>query len=176
MIRDTDRAKDYARGLYAAATDSWLAQLGHVSEALAANPELRLVLGDPSVEFADKAARLSSVLPADADKAIRNFISLLAKNSQVDLLDRVIEEFGRRTKGGTAAPQAEITSAVELTAEEKATVEQRVRAAYGPETEFKYIVNPDILGGLIIRVGDKILDGSVAAKLNRLRDQIISAI
>jgi F-type H+-transporting ATPase subunit delta len=176
VIRDADRAHGYAQGLYKAATESWLAQLGQVSQGLRADPALRVALDDPATEFTDKVARLATLLPADADKEVRNFLSLLISRNEVKLLDRIIDEFERRVKGGVAPLVAEITAAVALTAEERATLEQRIRASYGPDVQFKYTVNPEILGGLVIRVGDKILDGSVATKLSRLREQIIAAL
>jgi len=176
VSRDTERARDYAHGLYKAATESWLAQLGRVSDGLKANPRLRVTLDDLSVDFADKVARLSEVLPPDADKEVRNFLLLLVSQNEIGLLDRVVDEFGRRVRAGPAPMEAEITSAVALTDEERATIEQRIRASYDPDVRFKYTLNPDILGGLIIRVGDKILDASVAANLSRLREQIVAAL
>jgi F-type H+-transporting ATPase subunit delta len=174
--RDADRVREYAHGLYKAATESWLAQLGRVSDGLKANPALRLALDDPATEFTDKVARLAILLPADTDREVRSFLSLLISRNEIKLLDRIIDEFERQVKGGVAPLVAEITAAVALTAEERATLEQRIRAGYGPDVQFKYTVNPEILGGLIIRVGDKILDGSVATRLSRLREQIVAAL
>ncbi len=175
MIRE-DRARDYADGLYKAVTDPLVDQLSQVSDRLKARPQVRVALDDPAVDFPDKAARLSEILPANATPEVRNFVSLLIKNNEVGVLDRVVEDFRRRVKGGTPPAEAEITSAIALTDRERSTIEERIRAAYGSNVHFNYVVNPEIMGGLIIRVGDKILDGSVRAKLNRLREQILSAL
>ena len=67
---------------------------------------------------------------------------------------------------------AEITSAVELSSEERAGIEQRLQDQFGAGLEYKYHVSSSILGGLVIRVGDKLLDDSVASRLAALRQSL----
>ena len=67
--------------------------------------------------------------------------------------------------GGPKAVVAEVTSAVELTSEERAAIEKRLVDQFGLGLDFRFNVDPDILGGLLIRVGDKLLDTSVASRL-----------
>lgn len=68
--------------------------------------------------------------------------------------------------------EAEVTSAIPLAAAEQAVLEERLRAKFGSELPIRYRVDPSILGGLVVRVGDRMVDGSLAAKLNQLRQTI----
>ena len=67
---------------------------------------------------------------------------------------------------------AEVTSAVALTGAERQALETRLHAKYGEELPIRFRVEPSILGGLIVRVGDRYLDGSVASRLARMRDEL----
>jgi F-type H+-transporting ATPase subunit delta len=82
----------------------------------------------------------------------------------------VLESTGRRGQ-----VSAEVTSAVPLTVRERSALEGRLRARYGHELGIAYHVDPDILGGLIVRVGDRYVDGSVAARLAQLRQTLVGA-
>jgi F-type H+-transporting ATPase subunit delta len=72
----------------------------------------------------------------------------------------------------SAALEGEVTSAVPLTDAERQTLEARLRARYGAELPVRFKVDPTILGGLVVRVGDQMVDGSLAAKLNQLRQAL----
>jgi ATP synthase F1 delta subunit len=67
---------------------------------------------------------------------------------------------------------AEVTSAVPLTDAERETLEARLRARHGSDLPINFRVDPSILGGLIVRVGDRMVDGSLASKLGQLRQSI----
>ncbi len=67
---------------------------------------------------------------------------------------------------------AEVTSAVPLTDAEREALDTRLHGRYGDELPIRYRVEPSILGGLIVRVGDRYLDGSVASRLARMRDEL----
>lgn len=71
------------------------------------------------------------------------------------------------------AAEAEVTSAVELTAAEREAIEDRLRRRHGKALTVRYRVEPAILGGLVMRVGDRYIDGSVAARLGQLRRTLV---
>ncbi len=70
---------------------------------------------------------------------------------------------------------AHLSSAIELTADEKRTLENKLRAKFGRELAFEYKVDPSLLGGVVAKVGDKIIDGSLASKLNALQEALLGA-
>jgi ATP synthase F1 delta subunit len=67
---------------------------------------------------------------------------------------------------------AVVTSAVKLTKDERQTIENRLREGHGEELPIRFKVDPNILGGVVVRVGDRYIDGSVSARLGRLREEL----
>ncbi len=175
-MRDQQLARSYADALYDAAFESWLKQLAAVQQGLQDNPRLLDTVRDPSIEFAQKSQPVLRLLPPDADKEVRNFVQLLVSRDELKLLPAVIEAFTQRMRGGPARKEGEITSAMALSPDDRADLERKLRAAFGEDVEFKYKVDPAILGGLIVRVGDKVMDASVASKLSALREKIVAAL
>jgi F-type H+-transporting ATPase subunit delta len=84
-----------------------------------------------------------------------------------------LKEALERVEGaGEGIVEAVVTSAVALTDDERAELERRLRAAYGEDLRIRTKVDPAILGGLVVRVGDRYLDGSVAAKIGQLHQTL----
>ena len=77
---------------------------------------------------------------------------------------------------GSDQNAAEISSAVELTAAEKAALEQKLRAKFQRALTFEYKVEASLLGGVVAKVGDKIIDGSLASRLNAMRETLLGGI
>jgi len=175
-MRDQQLVKNYADALYNAAFESWLKQLSTVQEGLQANPQYFDIVRDPTLEFSQKAQPILQLLPSDADKEVRNFVQLLISRNELKLLPEIIEAFHHRVRGGVALTEAEITSAIPLPADDRVELERKLRATFGKDIAFKYKVDPAILGGLVVRVGDKVMDASVASKLNAMRERIMAVL
>jgi ATP synthase F1 delta subunit len=90
------------------------------------------------------------------------------------MLEGVIADMTRLSTRGPEAQVARITSAVLLTPDEREAFRQRVHARFGSDVDLDFDVDPSILGGVVIQVGDKIIDGSVAGKLNSLHERLVS--
>lgn len=71
--------------------------------------------------------------------------------------------------------EVRVKSAVPLTDDERATLESKLQARFGEALGFEYVVDPAVLGGVLVRVGDQIIDGSVAGKLAALREHLAAA-
>jgi len=167
-------AQTYARAVFEVAFEDWLKGLQHVATTLDRNPKLLQNLADESKGFEARQAALVDLLPDSMAKPIRNFLFGMLANGDMALLDDVLAQLRQMTTVGDR-PQivaAEVTSAVELTAEERAGIEQRLQDQFGAGLEFKYTVDSSILGGLVIRVGDKLLDDSVSSRLAALRQSL----
>lgn len=113
---------------------------------------------------------MSSPLIDDLKASARDLVSQVGEMAGVrgikDALDE-IEKAGRAHRVDAA-----VTSALPLTDGEKDVLEGRLRARYGDDLPIVYVVDPGILGGLIVRVGDRYIDGSVATRLGQLRQAI----
>lgn len=163
-------SENYAQAIFEQATADWLTPLKYVAERL--KPEDVGKLDEPDLTFAQKEELLQKALPANSPKEVRNFLSLLASRNEIHLLPSVISEFDRYSQRGPQTNLARITSAVPLTDSEKSQLENKLRGRFGQETDFQYAVNPAILGGVIVRMGDKVIDGSVTGKLAALKEKL----
>jgi F-type H+-transporting ATPase subunit delta len=164
----------YATALFGLARDE--NKIDAVSRSLAA---LEAALGDSE----DLKALVSSPLVsrADAIKAIRalgtamkldpttaNFLGVLARNGRLGELHNVIRLFGRLSSDARGETTAEVTTAHALDAKQLASLKTRLAARIGRDVAIDAKVDPQILGGLVVRLGSQMIDASIRTKLNTL--------
>lgn len=163
----------YARGLLAAVLEPWLDNLGKVVVALREDGRLRARLEDPTLDTAERLALLDHVVPAAAPAELRNFLGVLITHNDLDLLDDIYRSLGRVVAEEAIGPQiAYITSAIPLTPDEQDKMRSRLIARFGPNLECQFRVDPDILGGVVVRIGDKLIDDSVRGRIEALRQSL----
>jgi F-type H+-transporting ATPase subunit delta len=109
-------------------------------------------------------------LTSGVHQAARRLVEELARAGGLEGVDKELEAIER--SGAPTLPRCEVLSAVELDLGQRAELEDRLRSTYGQSLEVSYRVQPVILGGLIVRMGDQYLDGSVAARLGQLRKSL----
>lgn len=160
----------YAQALFEQATADWLTPLKRAAECI--KPADAQILDQPGVEFAKKQEILQRVLPGNTPAQVKNFIFLLASQENIHQLPTIIAEFDRYTQRGPLRAVTLVTSAVALTDDEKRALEAKLRARYGADSDFQYKVDAAILGGVVVRMGDKVIDGSVAGKLAALKEKL----
>ena len=169
----------YARSLFEVAQeqnklDTIREQLGVFADALSDNRELQVFFFSPYFSTIEKKDGLDRAV-SDADPIFVNFLKLLIENHRMPVIfrvRRVVDELWR--KENKLLPVT-VTSAVEL---DQATVSQigdRIAEQTGRKVELSAIVEPDILGGLVVRVGNSILDASIRNRLEQLRKQVARA-
>jgi F-type H+-transporting ATPase subunit delta len=163
----------YAQAVFEKAMDSWVAPLKSISASLARGGAFEK-LDDAGLPFSKKQELLHSVFPKEASPEVQNFLFLLASKSEAHLLPEIIKEFDRFAARTITSNVARVTTAVALTNAEKQLMENKLRSQFGDQIVFDYVIDPAILGGVIVRVGDKEIDGSVSGKLAGLREQLAS--
>lgn len=168
MTQSTPRA--YSQAILETALEPWLSTLRHVGRKLH-EQNLIGVLDDATVPLADKKERLRPVL-AEAPMSAVNLLYALAGAGHIHLLDRIVTELEQGIERGGRGVAGSVRSAVPLTVEERQALEQKLVARFGDDLSLTYEVDPAILGGLVVRVGDLVMDGSVAAKLASLKEQL----
>jgi F-type H+-transporting ATPase subunit delta len=99
---------------------------------------------------------------------------LLVKRGRIEQLPRVAAEFARRDDERNGLIHATATSAAPLGAEEVRAIAARLEQLTGARVALETNVDPDILGGVVVRIGDRLIDGSVRGRLERLRNQLAS--
>ena len=97
---------------------------------------------------------------------------MLLREGHLGLLGDVVADLTRLSTRGPEAQVARITSAVALTSDEREALRQRIHARFGLDVDLDFRVDSSVLGGVIVQVGDKIIDGSVAGKLNALHERL----
>ena len=170
--KDEGLAQKYAQAAYQHTTEDWLGVLSAVQERLAADPALSTELNNTELSFVERQARLDPLLPSGARSDVKNFLYLLLREGHLGILSEVIVDLTRLATRGPEAQVARIISAVPLTPEEEQAVRQRIHGRFGSDVDLDFRVDPSVLGGVVVQVGDKIIDGSLAAKLNALHERL----
>jgi F-type H+-transporting ATPase subunit delta len=168
-----DRAHNYATAFYEATFERLLGSLGAAAQALAQQPALLQRLQATDVEFADRQAALDGILVDGVDPMARNLLYTLVQHGDLPLLGEVITSLRARMAQAAAGPTpVEVTTATPLAADQRQALEAKLAGQYGANLAYEYKVDAAILGGMIVRVGDKLIDGSVASRLAALKQTL----
>ncbi|MEA2651436.1 MAG: F-type H+-transporting ATPase subunit delta [Chloroflexota bacterium] len=172
-------AQVYARSLFEVAReqdkiDVVRDQVGQFADALAESRELEVFFFSPYFSTEEKKAGLDRVLE-DAEPVVRNFLELLIENHRTPVLMRVRREYDRLWQDVNKLLPVQITSAVELDESVHARIGEEIGRQTGRRVQLSSTVDPDVLGGIVLRVGNSILDASVRTRLERLRKQVARA-
>ncbi|MGB2669147.1 MAG: ATP synthase F1 subunit delta [Candidatus Acidiferrum sp.] len=155
------------------AADSALKQLADFGAAYAISPELRNFLTSPGVPRSAKHGVIEKIAArVGAGKIIRNFLFVIADHQRTHILPEIIATFQDVIRQRQGIAEAEITSAAELSAAQKKKFAQTLERLTGKKIQAKYTLDPALLGGAVVRVGDTIYDGSVRNSLNELRARL----
>jgi ATP synthase F1 delta subunit len=172
-------ASVYARSLFEVAQekqklDKVREQLGEFADALEGNRELQVFFFSPYFSTQEKKDGLSKAVTG-VEEILQNFLELLIEKHRMPAVFRVRRELDRMWERENRLLPVEITSAIEL---DKQTVKQigdRIGEQTGQKVELSAKVEPDILGGIVVRVGNSIIDASIRARLEQLRKQVARA-
>jgi ATP synthase F1 delta subunit len=169
----------YARSLFEVASeqdklDLIREQLGAFADALNDTRELQVFFFSPYFSTQEKEDGLDRAV-TDADPAFLNFLKLLIENHRMPVIFRIRRGYDELWEEANKLLPVQITSAVEL---DKGTVKQigdRIAEQTGRKVNLSAHVEPDILGGIVVRVGNSVLDASVRNRLEQLRKQVARA-
>jgi len=172
-------ARVYATALFEAAKeigklDVIHDQLAQFVAALRENRELRLFLFSPYFSSAEKRDGLEKVLEG-AEPELLNFLGLLAEKHRVPVIYRIERQFDALWKKENKRLGVTVTSAVELDPEIAERIGAEIEKQTGNEVELESRVDDGIIGGLVVQVGNMVLDASVRNRLEKLRKSIAQA-
>ncbi|MBU6350886.1 MAG: ATP synthase F1 subunit delta [Caldilinea sp.] len=175
MSSKQERVNRYAQALWLAQLERWQQAFDQLSKVLA-DAELAALLADGNKSGADKAAALAKMLPADFPAEIANLIKVMVDAGDSTLVADVAGRIAQIASGRSQSLKAEITSAIELSDSEMDKLRKRLTDEYGAGLTFSFAVDPSLMGGLRVRVGDRLIDNSVATRLATLRESIASVV
>ncbi len=148
-------------------------QLKEFGAAYAESAELRTFLASPAVSIDDKHAVIEKIVARlGASKIIRNFLFVLADHRRTQLIPEVIAAFHDVIRQRQGVAEAQVSSAVELSATQKKEMAATLTRLTGKKIETKYALDPALLGGAVVRIGDTIYDGSLRSRLNEMRARL----
>ncbi|HEY6385739.1 MAG TPA: ATP synthase F1 subunit delta [Candidatus Acidoferrum sp.] len=155
------------------AADAALKQLGDFATAFAVSSELRNFLTSPGVPREAKHGVIEKIAARiGAGKIIRNFLFVIADHQRTHILPEILAAFQDVIRQRQGIAEAEISSAVELSAAQKKKFAQTLERLTGKKIQAKYSLDPALMGGAVVRVGDTIYDGSVRSSLNEMRARL----
>ena len=172
-------ASVYARALFEVAMeqdnlDAVREQIGEFADALNETRELQIFLFSPYFSTREKTEGLDRAVTG-ADEAVVNFLKLLIEKHRMPVIFRIRAELDQLWEEENRLLPVEVTSAVELP---KGTVKQigdRIAEQTDRKVDLSSTVDPDILGGIVVRVGNSVLDASIRNRLESLRKSVAKA-
>jgi F-type H+-transporting ATPase subunit delta len=172
-------ARVYARSLFEVATerdklDVVREQLGQFADALDQSRELQTFLFSPYFSTEEKQEGLAKAV-TDADEVVDNFLALLLEKHRMPVIFRIRREFDRLWEEANRLLPVQITSAVELDPSVAERIGDEIGRQTGRTVELTSSVDPDVIGGIVVRVGNSILDASIRTRLENLRKQVAKA-
>jgi len=175
----SDPARVYAEALFDVAKekgrlDAARDQLGQFAEALAGDRDLQVFFFSPYFSSAEKSAGLKRAV-VEADPELLNFLALLIEKQRMPEVFRIRRQLDELWKQENKRLDVTVTSAVELDPSVIEKVGEEIERQTGQKVALASRVDGEILGGIVLRVGNKVLDASIRARLEKLRKSVAQA-
>lgn len=170
-------AERYAEALFDIAQEKGLIEkieqdLRGILEVLGASQDLRRVFYHPQVPVSVKKEVCKEVFGAEVDTYTLNFLSVILDARRELFLKDIVAEYTRRVNETRNIAEVKVVSAVEVPPTYKESLAEALAKVTGKDVRVEYETKPEILGGLVIRIGNRVIDSSVARQLERMKEQI----
>jgi len=173
MSRDNIVAKRYAKALFELSqSHDQIAQtetdLKFIVETVSDNAGFGKLLAHPNIDLSQKLALLNKTFTGNVSEFVLNTVSLLVERRREDLLADLLEYYVRIANETLGQAKAFVTTPLAITAEESEQISRHFSTISGKKIQVDLTVDPQLLGGLKVRIGDRLYDGSLSGKLLRL--------
>ena len=170
----------YAKALLGAAggkTDEIVSQLeAVVQECLNRFPALEQALGSPNIVQEEKEAMLDRIFGGKLDKLLLNFIKVLCRRGRAESLRAVQVTASMLRDEQLGRLHVQVTSALALDDAQRSAIRTQLKSAFGKDAMLEESIDSALLGGIVLRIGDKVYDGSVLGKMQQLRQSVLSGV
>jgi len=178
MARRETAIRRYAEAAFEIATrdkavDQWRSEL-ETASAIIAEPKVGHALANPSIPLEERTSTAETTFSKIVSRPVFNLIVLMLRRGRIEQLPHLADEFRRLDNARQGITLATATSASPLSDHEVRALTERMEHYTGGRIELNVKVDPSLLGGLVVRVGDQLIDGSVRSRLERLRNQLVS--
>lgn len=173
-------ARRYAQALFELATEKGLmdqvdADLGQVVEAIEGNAPLKAAMADVLLQPAVKQDLIEKLFASQVSELVKNFLYLVVRKRREAHLAAIYQAYLDLANEARGVVEVEVRTATVLSPDTAESLKSRLVAKLGKQVKFKTQVAPELKGGLVVRVGDELLDGSVATRLKRLHERLVSS-
>ena len=157
-------------------TSKVMRELQFLCDTLDSSLELRRVWENPAIPAEQKRGLLDAIVAREGlSHLVRNFAAVLIDHRRIAQLDQIVRQFEQEMNQRQGLAEADITSARELSAEERTALEARIERLTGKKVCARYATDRGLLGGAVVKVGSTIYDGSVRGQLHKMKEQLSGA-
>lgn len=172
-------AKRYAKAVFELGKeqgnlDAWQEAVDRLDQVLA-DPQIREYLVSPRTPVESKTAALDQVLAGSPAEAHR-LGQMLVDRKRLDIVPGIKESLAGLILQDRGVAIANVTTATELTNEQRTMIEEQLAKVVGREVQLETTVDPSIMGGVVARIGDVLIDGSVSSQLRRLHERLTATV
>ncbi len=171
-------ARRYAQALYDIAMeanllDQFEPELKTLAEAIQNNPEIQKVLYHPQISLADKKDLLRQVFAGKLSVQIQNFADMVIDRRRQNFIVDIYKEFQLLADSARNIIEAQVKSAVVLDEVQQESLQTNLSKLTGKSIRLVAEVDPSLIGGVVVKIGDRVIDGSVAGRLAKLRETLV---
>ncbi len=152
--------------------DRFVAELKEIYKLLENHTDLVKLLNHPRIQEGDKKDLMKRILDNQVSPLILNFIMLLIDKGRESLLKDIIKFFQRLAKEARGILEVQVLTALELTSDNQAKLSAKLQEFTGKVVDLQVTVDPTLIGGLRLRIGDQVIDGSVQRHLERIKENL----
>lgn len=169
--------KEYGAALFMLACEQdtlsdCAAALATVKSAFTSQPDYSELLASPSIPLSERLAALSDAFANKVPEAVLSFLQLMCERGRISCFYEAADEFTALLNAHNRVSKAQIVSAAALTEEQKKKLQQKLEQYTKGRVETTYTTDPTLLGGLIVNLDGKVLDGSLQGRLRDIKDVI----
>jgi F-type H+-transporting ATPase subunit delta len=170
-------SRRYAKALFELAlannaVDTLEKELKDIVATLRQSPDLKRILFHPQIQADEKKALINKIFTGQISSTALNFIEFIVEKRREEYLKNIVDRFVVLANEHRNIVEAQVTTAVELSAEEVKELTDRLGKYTGKNVQMTTTVDAAIMGGVIVRIGDTVIDGSIVNKLNSLKQTL----
>ena len=149
-------------------------ELASVKKDLASAPQLKGYLANPQIQRQDKKELLRKLFEGELSGTVLNFLYLLVDKRRIELFDAIEDIYRSLSNEARGIVVADVTSAQELTSAQQEKIQKKLANVTGKEVTLRTHRDESLIGGVVVRIGDKRIDGSVKGRLEEMTAQLLA--
>lgn len=171
-------ARRYSQALYDIAVednllDQFEAELKALTQTISTSADIQRVLYHPQIGAADKKELLHQIFAGQLTKQIQSFVDMIIDRRRQNFIADIYHEFKLMADAARNILEAQVKSAIALDDAQKGKLQNNLSRLTGKSIRLVAQVDPSLIGGVVVKIGDRVIDGSVAGRLAKLRETLV---